>query len=69
MENNMVKIAKRVHELIKQQEIITDDTKLDISCQIADELLSEMGEIEQYDNVRDALVNMFIIGGMIPIKK
>ena len=46
MENNMMKIAERVYKLVKQQELITEDTEFNILYQIADELLSEMGEIE-----------------------
>jgi predicted transcriptional regulator len=61
MENNMMKIAERVYKLVKQQELITEDTEFHILYQIADELLSEMGEIEQYENVKKTLVNMFIV--------
>ena len=53
----MMKIAERVYKLVKQQELITEDTEFNILYQIADELLSEMGEIEQYENVKKALVN------------
>jgi hypothetical protein len=69
MENNMMKIAERVYKLVKQQELITDDTEFNILYQIADELLSEMGEIEQYENVKKSLVNMFIVGRMFPDNK
>ena len=69
MENNMMKIAERVYKLVKQQELITEDTEFHILYQIADELLSEMGEIEQYDNVKKGLVNMFIVGRMFPDNK
>jgi hypothetical protein len=69
MENNMMKIAERVYKLIKQQELITEDTEFNILYQISDELLSEMGEIEQYENVKKALVNMFIVGRMFPDNK
>jgi hypothetical protein len=69
MENNMMKIAERVYKLVKQQELITEDTEFNILYQIADELLSEMGEIEQYDNVKKGLVNMFIVGRMFPDNK
>ena len=69
MENNMMKIAERVYKLAKQQELITDDTEFNILYQIADELLSEMGEIEQYENVKKSLVNMFIVGRMFPDNK
>jgi len=65
----MMKIAERVYKLVKQQEIITVDTEFNILYQIADELLSEMGEIEQYDNVKKAMVNMFIVGRMFPDNK
>jgi len=69
MENNMMKIAERVYKLVKQQELITEDTEFNILYQIADVLLSEMGEIEQYDNVKKGLVNMFIVGRMFPDNK
>jgi predicted transcriptional regulator len=69
MENNMMKIAERVYKLVKQQELITEDTEFHILYQIADELLSEMGEIEQYDNVKKGLVNMFIVGRMFTDNK
>ena len=65
----MMKIAERVYKLVKQQELITEDTEFHILYQIADELLSEMGEIEQYDNVKKGLVNMFIVGRMFPDNK
>ena len=69
MENNMMKIAERVYKLVNQQELITEDTEFNILYQIADELLYEMGEIEQYDNVKKAMVNMFIVGRMFPDNK
>lgn len=69
MENNMMKIAERVYKLTKQQELITEDIEFNILYQIADELLSEMGEIEQYENVKKGLVNMFIVGRMFPDNK
>jgi hypothetical protein len=45
MENNMMKIAEQVYKLVKQQELITEDTEFNILYQIADELLSGMGLI------------------------
>lgn len=66
MENNIMKIVERVYKLVKQQELITEDTEFNILYQIADELLSEMGEIEQYETVKKALVNMFIVGRIFP---
>jgi len=69
MENNMVKIAQRVLELVSQQELVTD-TEFNILYQIADELLLKMGEENsfEYENVKKALVNMFIVGRMFPEK-
>jgi hypothetical protein len=71
MENNIVKIADRVLMLISQQELITEDTEFNILYQIADELLLEMGEVDKfsYENVKKALINMFIVGRMFPDKK
>ena len=65
----MMKIGERVYQLVNQQELITENTEFEILYQIADELLSEMGEIEQYENVKKALVNMFIVGRMFPENK
>jgi len=66
MENNMMVIAQRVYELIKQQELHTDGTEYVIINTVADELLAGMGEIEQYDNMKKAMVNMFLVGKMFP---
>jgi hypothetical protein len=57
--------------LISQQELITEDTEFNILYQIADELLLEMGEVDKfsYENVKKALINMFIVGRMFPDKK
>jgi len=70
MENNMVKIAQRVLELVSQQELVIEDTEFNILYQIADELLLKMGEENsfEYENVKKALVNMFIVGRMFPEK-
>lgn len=45
-----------------------ENAEMEIVYSIADELLKEMGEIEQYDNVKKALVNMFFAGRMFPDK-
>jgi len=68
MENNIIKIAERIYMLVKSQELITEDTEFNIVYQVADELLSEMGEIEQYENIKKGLINMFIVGRMFPEK-
>lgn len=62
MKNNLEEIAIRIVEFTKQQDLITEPTELIILDTVSDELLSEMGEIEQYDNVKRALVNMFQVG-------
>jgi hypothetical protein len=69
MENNIVKITERVLVLISQQQLITESTEFEIVYQIADELLSETGDIEQYENIKSMLVNMFIVGQMFSNKK
>ena len=71
MENNLEKIVLKVHSLIHTlSPVVTgEDAEMEIVYSIADELLSEMGEIEQYDNVKKALVNMFFAGRMFPDKK
>lgn len=70
MENNLEKIVLKVHSLTHTlSPILTDEeAEMEIVYSIADELLSEMGEIEQYDNVKKALVNMFFAGRMFPNK-
>ena len=65
MENNLMEIGKRFHQLKSEmihggytgemlENLITDV--------LSDEILSELGEIERYDDVKRALVNMFFIG-------
>jgi len=73
MENDGIKIYQRIHTLI--HELFPVVTGEDAECQIldaiSDELLKEMGEIENYDEVKKALINMFLVGRMFPeeIKK
>ena len=71
MENNLMEIAQRVHQLIHELSPVStgENAEMEIMYAVADELLEEMGEIEQYDNVKKALVNMFICGRMFPEKK
>ena len=66
MENNILSICEGIRRLALQQELIFEHTDLEILHVVADELLSEMGEIEQRDNVRKALMNMFIAGTILP---
>jgi len=65
MENNLMEIGKRFHQL--RSEMIHGGytgAMLDnhITDVISDEILSELGEIEKYDEVKRALVNMFFLG-------
>ena len=62
MENNLMIIAERLLQLIKQQELITEDTELNILHQLAGELIADLGEIERPEEVTRALVNMFMLG-------
>jgi hypothetical protein len=65
MENNLMEIGKRFHQL--KSELLHDGYTGDmlenhIIDVISDEILSELGEIERYDDVKRALVNMFFLG-------
>ena len=64
MENNLMEIGKRFHQL-KSEMIHGGYTgemlENHITDVISDEILSELGEIERYDEVKRALVNMFFI--------
>jgi hypothetical protein len=65
MQNNLMEIGKRFHQL-KSEMIHSgyDGEMLEnhITDVISDEILSELGEIERYDEVKRAMVNMFFIG-------
>jgi hypothetical protein len=65
MENNLMEIGKRFHQL--KSEMIHgaytgEMLENHITDVLSDEILSELGEIERYDDVKRALVNMFFIG-------
>jgi len=70
MENDVVKIAQKINTLILQLfPVVTGDmAEFQMLDSISDELLKEMGEIENYDEVKKALVNMFLVGRMFPEK-
>ena len=65
MENNLMEIGKRYHQ-IKSEMLHGGYTgemlENNITDVISDEILSELGEIERYDDVKRALVNMFFLG-------
>ncbi|MFW5847534.1 MAG: hypothetical protein ACOCVF_01260 [bacterium] len=65
MGNNLMKIGKRFHQL-KSELIDSGYTgemlENHITDVISDEILSELGEIERYDEVKMALINMFFLG-------
>jgi hypothetical protein len=68
MENNLMEIALRYQHLKSEMlhggytgEML-DNHVTDV---ISDEILSELGEIERYEEVKRALVNMFYIGQML----
>jgi hypothetical protein len=65
MENNLMEIGKRFHQL--KSELLHGGYKGEmlenhITDVISDEILIEFGEIERYDDVKRALVNMFFMG-------
>ena len=65
MENNLMEIGKRFHQL--KSELIHggytgEMLENNITDVLSDEILSELGEIERYDDVKRALVNMFFMG-------
>ena len=65
MENNLMEIGKRFHQL--KSELLHggytgEMLENNITDVISDEILSELGEIERYDDVKRALVNMFFMG-------
>jgi hypothetical protein len=65
MENNLMEIGKRFHQL--KSELIHggytgEMLENHITDVISNEILSELGEIERYDEVKMALVNMFFLG-------
>jgi len=64
MQNDLIKIIQKVHDLAHQL-FPVEDVEMEILYSISTELLSEMGEIEQYDNVKKALINMFQAGYLL----
>jgi hypothetical protein len=65
MRNNLMEIGKRFYQL--RSELIHggytgEMLKNYITDMLSDEILSELGEIERYDDVKRALVNMFFMG-------
>lgn len=63
MKNDILSISQKIISYTSDLFPLSgEDIELEIIHAIADELLKDMGEIEQYDNVKKALVNMFIVG-------
>ena len=65
MENNLMEIGKRFHQLKSEMlhggytgEMLENHI-IDV---ISDEILSELGEIERYEEVKRVIVNMFFLG-------
>lgn len=65
MENNLMLIGLRYQKLKSDllhggySADMVDNHILDL---LTDEILSELGEIERYDDVKRSLVNMFFLG-------
>ena len=65
MENNLMEIGKRFHQL--RGEMIHggytgEMLENHITDVISDEILSELGEIERYEEIKRAMINMFFLG-------
>ena len=65
MENNLMEIGKRYHQLKSDLlhggyngELLENH----ITDIISDEILSELGEIERYEEVKRVMINMFFLG-------
>ena len=65
MENNLMEIGKRFYQLKSEMlhggytgEMLENHI-IDV---ISDEILSELGEIERYEEVKRVMVNMFFLG-------
>ncbi len=69
MENDILKIIEKVKDLACSlyPQVTGDDAEFEILHSIADELLSGAGYIpEEHNEVRRALVNMFLAGRFFP---
>lgn len=74
MENNLIKISQRIHNLVHElSPLLGENVEMEIIYAIADELLSDMDisfiEAQQYNELKKALVNMFICGQLFSNKK
>ena len=65
MENNLIEIGKRYYELGSEfahsgyTGELLDNHIIDV---LSDEILCELGEIEKYDDIKKALINIFFLG-------
>lgn len=65
MENNLMEIGKRFCQLKSEMMnggYVGEMLENHITDVISDEILSELGEIESYYEVKRAMVNMFFLG-------
>jgi hypothetical protein len=65
MENNLMEITKRFYQL--KSELLHGGYRGEmlenhITDVISNEILSQLGEIEKSDEVKEAMVNMFFLG-------
>ena len=65
MENNLMEITKRFYQL--KSELLHggytgEMLENHITDVISNEILSQLGEIEKSDEVKEAMVNMFFLG-------
>jgi len=72
MENNLMAIGKRFHQLkieMVHGGYTGEFLENHIMGIISDEILSELGEMERCEDVKLALVNMFFLGQITNNKK
>ena len=72
MENNIKSISDRIQSLVDEYSpFTTKNIQFQILDTITDELLSEIGiptEMEEHENIKRALLNMFVVGSFYPTK-
>lgn len=68
--NNLQTIIERVYTIVSQLAPTTtgEEAEIEIMYCIADEIIDDIGIIEQRDSVKKALINMFLAGQILKNK-
>lgn len=62
---NLIEIVQKGQKLVndlKHGEVNPEHIEMEALNALCDEILQELGEIEQYDNVKKVMMNMFFFG-------